>query len=77
MQQILWEHGRRNFALRAEGKLPIVAPVSRESDVAGLYIFNVSEEEATDILKDDPAVKAGIFENATYPGMSFPGDSLK
>jgi hypothetical protein len=63
--------------LRAEGKLSIVAQVSRESDVAGLYIFNVSEEEATDVIKDDPAVKAGIFEYVTYPCMSFPSDSLK
>ncbi|MCW3107593.1 MAG: hypothetical protein JWQ09_2099 [Segetibacter sp.] len=77
IQQILWEHGRRNFALRAEGKISIVAPVSREADVAGLYIFNATEEEAAEILKDDPAVKAGIFEYVTYPCMSFPGDSLK
>lgn len=76
-QQILWEHGRRNFSLRAEGKISIVAPVTREADVAGLYIFNVSEEEASEILKDDPAVKAGILEYATYPCLSFPGDSLK
>jgi hypothetical protein len=77
VQQILWEHGRRNFGLRAEGKVSIVAPVSREADVAGLYIFNVSEEEAIEILKDDPAVKAGIFEYSTYSCMSFPGDSLQ
>jgi hypothetical protein len=67
----------KELCVAGEGKLSIVAPVSRESDVAGLYIFNVSEEEATDILKDDPTVKVGIFKNATYPCISFPGDSLK
>lgn len=77
VQEILWEHGRRNFGLRADGKISIVAPVSKEADVAGLYIFNVSEEEAAEILKDDPAVKAGIFEFATYPCTSFQGDILK
>lgn len=77
VQQILWEHARRNFALRNEGKISIVAPVSKEADVAGLYIFNVSEEEAAEILKDDPAVRAGIFKFSTYSCRSFPGDSLQ
>lgn len=25
-EKIVWEHGRRNFSLRAEGKLSIVCP---------------------------------------------------
>jgi len=25
--KIVWEHGRRNFALRAEGVLPVVCPI--------------------------------------------------
>ena len=77
VQQILWEHGRRNFALREEGKISIVCPVSRDADVSGMYIFNTSEEEAVTIMKDDPAVKAGIFTCHTYRCMSFPGDSLQ
>ena len=77
IQQVLWEHGRRNFSLRTDGKISIVAPVAKEADVAGLYIFNTSEEETAEIMKDDPAVKAGIFRFFTYPLMSFPGDSLK
>ncbi len=76
-QQVLWEHGRRNFALREEGKISIVCPVSKEADVAGLYIFNCNEEETAAIMKDDPAVKAGIFDYYTYPCMSFPGDLLR
>jgi hypothetical protein len=77
LQEVLWEHGRRNFALRAAGKLSIVAPVTKESDVAGLYVFNTSEEEAAEILGEDPAIRCGIFTFVTYPCMSFPGDSLK
>lgn len=77
VQQVLWEHGRRNFGLRADGIISIVAPVTKEADVSGLYIFNTSEEEAAAIMKDDPAIKAGIFDFFTYPLMSFPGDSLK
>ncbi|HKZ66951.1 MAG TPA: hypothetical protein VJ111_11365 [Chitinophagaceae bacterium] len=76
-QQIIWEHGRRNFALREEGKICIVCPVSKEADISGMYIFNTREEEAADIMKDDPAVTAGVFDFYTYPCMGFPGDSLK
>ena len=76
-QVVIWEHVRRNFELRQEGELLIVAPVSVEADVAGLYIFNTSEEETISIMKDDPAVKAGIFDFHTYPCRSFPGDALK
>jgi len=38
-QQIIWEHGRRNFQLRAEGLLSIVAPVTQQHDLAGIAIF--------------------------------------
>ncbi len=77
IQPVIWEHVRRNLALREEGKISIVSPVSKEADVAGLYIFNTSEEETADIMKDDPAVKAGIFDFFVYPCRSFPGDSLR
>jgi hypothetical protein len=29
--QIIWERGRRNFALRADGALAIVCPISEDS----------------------------------------------
>jgi len=76
-KEIIWEHGRRNFALRKEGKISLVCPVSKEADISGMYIFNTTEDEAAYIMKDDPAVVAGIFEYYTYPCMSFPGDKLK
>jgi hypothetical protein len=56
--QIVWEHGRRNFKLRAEGKLPIVCPVTDDSDLAGIGIFDGTPEEVARILADDPGVKA-------------------
>lgn len=76
-KEIIWEHGRRNFALRKEGKISLVCPVSKEADISGIYIFNTTEDEAAFIMKDDPAVVAGIFVYYTYPCMSFPGDRLK
>ncbi len=74
--QIVWEHGRRNFVLRAEGKLAIVCPVNDGTAVSGYGIFVGSTEEVRQILDDDPAVQAGIFTYELHPTVSFPGDRL-
>ncbi len=73
---IIFEHGRRNFALRAEGKLAIVCPVIDESDVCGVGIFTGTVEETEAIMADDPGVKAGVFTVEVHPVRSFPGDAL-
>jgi len=76
IKKIIWEHGRRNFALRADGLLSIVCPVTAETGVNGLGIFNASIEETQKILDGDPAVQAGVFVYEIHPCRSFPGDSL-
>ena len=76
LQQIIWEHGRRNFALRAEGLLSIVCPVSDDSDVKGIGIFNAGVEETKGIMDEDPGVMEGVFIYEMHPVRSFPGDSL-
>jgi len=76
VEKIVWEHGRRNFALRAEGLLAIVCPVSDGTDVNGVGIFNAGEEEAKKIMNEDPGVKKGVFVYEIHPCRSFPGDSL-
>jgi hypothetical protein len=73
---VVWEHGRRNFELRAAGKLAIVAPVQDDSDLCGLGIFSTSAEETEVIMAGDPAVQAGLFTVEIHPIRSFPGDSL-
>ena len=73
---IIWEHGRRNFALRAEGTLPIVCPVIDGGEVCGIGIFNTDLEEAKRIMDDDPGVKAGVFVFELHRCRSFPGDVL-
>ena len=73
---IIWEHGRRNFELRAAGKLSIVCPVADTSEVRGIGIFNVDQAELKEIMDNDPGVKAGIFVYEIYPVRSFPGDQL-
>ncbi len=74
--KIIWEHGRRNFQLKADGLLPIVCPVTDGSDVHGVGIFNASSEEVKIIMDGDPGVKAGIFVYEMHVCRGFPGDAL-
>ena len=76
VETIIWEHGRRNFALRADGVLSIVCPISDGSNVAGVGIFNANVEEVKKIMDEDPAVQAGVLVYEMYVCRSFPGDSL-
>ncbi len=73
---IIWEHARRNFALREEGLLAIVCPISDETELKGMGIFNADVDQTRLIMEEDPAVKAGIFTFEVHSARSFPGDSL-
>ncbi|SNS06824.1 hypothetical protein SAMN05216276_1003189 [Streptosporangium subroseum] len=73
---IIWEHGRRNFSLRADGLLSVVLPVMDETEVSGIGIFNLDQDETIKIMDDDPGVKAGVFVYEVHPARSFPGDAL-
>jgi hypothetical protein len=73
---IIWEHGRRNFALGAEGKLPIVCPAADDSDFAGIGIFDATPDEVDRIMHDDPAVKAGLLTYELHPVRGFPSSAL-
>ena len=75
-EKIIWEHGRRNFELRADGVLPIVCPISDGSNVSGIGIFNATIEEVKKIMDEDPGVKAGVFVYEIHECRSFPGASL-
>jgi hypothetical protein len=73
---IIWEHGRRNFALREHGVLAIVLPATDDSDWAGLGIFTAPPDEVRAIMDHDPAVAAGIFTYEAHPVCGFPGSCL-
>lgn len=75
-EKIIWEHGRRNFALRADGRLAIVCPVNDGSDVTGLGIFDLTVDETREVMDDDPGVAAGIFVYEIHPSRGFPGSVL-
>jgi uncharacterized protein YciI len=76
VEKIIWEHGRRNFALRAEGLLAIVGPIRDGSGVNGIGIFTTSVEETRKLMDEDPGVQAGVFVYEVHECRSFPGDSL-
>jgi len=76
VDKIIWEHGRRNFALRADGVMPIVCPVADGSDVCGIGIFSTGLEETRQIMDEDPGVKAGVFVYELHACRGFPGQSL-
>jgi hypothetical protein len=73
---IIWEHGRRNMALRAAGILSIVCPVTDGGDVAGIGIFRARVDEVRAIMEEDPAVRDGTLTYELHPARGFPGDSL-
>jgi hypothetical protein len=73
--KIIWEHGRRNFSLRADGRLAIVCPVSSDT-VTGVGIFTTDIDETRAIMNEDPGVLAGVFVYETYASRGFPGDAL-
>jgi hypothetical protein len=70
------EHGRRNFAMREAGLLPIVCPVLDDGQWAGVGIFDASLEEVAHLMDDDPGVKAGLFTYELHPVRGFPGSAL-
>jgi|SRR5438128_927121 len=73
---IIWEHGRRNLALRAAGVLAIACPVRDGSEIAGVGIFDADADEVVRIMAGDPAVQAGVLTFEVHPTRSIPGDSL-
>ncbi|WP_308490940.1 hypothetical protein [Microbacterium terrisoli] len=75
-RDVVREHARRNFALRADGVLPIVCPIAEDGPYAGIGLFDTTVNEADLIMREDPAVIAGILTYELHPVRSFPGDSL-
>ena len=72
----IWRHGKRNFALRAAGLLPVVCPVADGTNITGVGIFAATPEDVDRIYSQDPAVKAGILGYEIHPTRTFPGSTL-
>jgi hypothetical protein len=73
---IIWEHGRRYHALRADGVQAIVCPIFDDSPLCGIGVFDAPVEEVTCIMEGDPGVVAGVFTYEVHPVFGFPGGEL-
>jgi uncharacterized protein YndB with AHSA1/START domain len=76
VNQLVWEHGRRNMALVEAGLLLIVLPVTDDRPLAGRGVFAGDLDAVTELLDDDPGVRAGIFDYEVHPVRGFPGAAL-
>jgi hypothetical protein len=74
--KIIWEHGKRNTALRLAGLMPIVCPIADGSGVTGVGIFDAAPDEVETIMAADPGVQAGLFSYDIHPARGFPGSML-
>jgi hypothetical protein len=74
--EIIWEHGRRNFQLRANGVLAVVCPVVDGGEIKGIGIFKATVEETRRIMDDDPGVQAKLFVYDVHSCRGLPGDAL-
>ena len=72
----IWAHGKRNYALRSAGLLPIVCPIADGSGVTGVGIFDANPEDVDRIMSADPGVQAGIFTYEIHPTRTFPGSAI-
>lgn len=73
---IVWEHGRRNFELRATGQIALVGPMAGPGEIVGMSVFSTGIDETKALMEADPAIRAGIFVFETRPWISFPGNAL-
>jgi hypothetical protein len=72
----IWSHGKRNFALRVAGIMPIVCPVNDGSEICGVGIFARSLDSVEHIMRADPGVTAGLFTYELHATRTVPGSSL-
>lgn len=69
-------HLRYLFGLRAAGKLVINGPLTSDTALRGICIFDANIEEARRLAEGDPAVKAGHLVVEAHPWFGLPGDTL-
>lgn len=69
---LIWEHGKRNYALYLAGLKRVVCPVADGSGITGISIFDADPEEVDRIMREDPGVKAGLFSYEVHPTQTFP-----
>jgi predicted ester cyclase len=73
---LIWEHGKRNYALHLAGMMRVICPIADGSGLSGVTVFDADPEEAERIMRDDPGVKAGVFTYEIHATRTFPESTL-
>jgi predicted ester cyclase len=73
---LIWEHGKRNYALHLAGLMRIICPIGDGGGTVGVTIFDADPDEADRIMRQDPGVKAGLFTYELHATQTFPGSTL-
>ena len=76
LADLIWEHGKRNYALYLAGLLRVVCPVADGSSTTGVAIFAADPDDVDRIMRQDPGVKAGLFTFEIHPTRTFPESTL-
>jgi len=76
LADLIWEHGKRNYALYLAGLLRVVCPVADGSGTTGVGIFDAGPEHVDRIMRQDPGVTAGLFTFEIHPTQTFPESKL-
>jgi predicted enzyme related to lactoylglutathione lyase len=73
-----WEHARNMFTLMKQGKLRFVCALMDGTDVLGLGILDAgSREEAEELLRDDPGVRAKRITMQLLNGTAFSASDVR
>ena len=73
---LIWEHGKRNYALYLAGLKRIVCPIGDGSSTTGVSIFDADPDEVDRIMRQDPGVKASLFTYEIHATQTFPESAL-
>ena len=73
---LIWQHGKRNYALYLAGLKRIVCPIGDGSGTTGVSIFDADPDEVDQIMRQDPGVKAGLFTYEIHATQTFPESTL-
>lgn len=69
-------HLKYLFELRVAGSLVLNGPLTSDTPLRGIAIFNTDVAEARRLAEADPAVQAGSLVIEAHPWFGLPGDTL-
>ena len=73
---LIWEHGKRNYALYLAGLKRIVCPIGNGGGTTGVSIFDADPDEVDRIMRQDPGVKASLFTYEIHATQTIPESTL-